>query len=402
VTKKTRVEQNLKYREEHFKTLFDIAPIFIDSFDKNGKCLLWNKECERVFGWSIEEINAHENAFALFHPDPKQREIMQEAFMTRKERQYIEMYPLSKSKEVIPSRWVNVNAPNGDIIYIGIDLREQKEAEKKLLNAKQELQEFNQTLQNRVEQGIREVCEKEQIILQQSRFAQMGEMLSMIAHQWKQPLSVIGMSAFNIQNRINKERSQYSDKNSKDKFFEFLEEEIEDIHNFIKYLTGTIDDFTNFFKPSKALELAPLQSPIDKALSVLSGRIKKENIQITLEIESKRNIELYTHEMMQVIINIFTNSIDNFIENKTKEPKITIKAYDKKDECIVRICDNGGGIDEAILPKIFDPYFSTKSDKNGTGLGLYISKVIIENHCQGVLKATNMDEGICFEIVLKR
>ncbi len=400
--KKTQIEKNLREQENHFRTLFDIAPIFIDSFDTNGKCLLWNKECERVFGWNIEEINAHENAFELFHPDPKQQEIMREAFASRKDTQYIEMNPLSKNGKKIPSRWVNVNASNGQIVYIGIDLREQKEAEKMLLDTQQELQELNLTLQERVENGIKEIQKKEQMILSQSRFALMGEMLSMIAHQWRQPLSVIGMSALNIQNKINLKKFQLNDDKSKKEFFEYLREEIGDIYSFTQYLARTIYDFTNFFKPNKEKELAPLSSPIKKALDVLDSRIIKENIQITLDIQSDRKIELYKYEMMQVIINIISNSIDNFIEKGIKEPKISIKACCEDDQCIVQICDNGGGINEAILPKIFDPYFSTKEEKNGTGLGLYISKVVIEDHSSGLLNVANVDDGVCFEIILKR
>ena len=400
IKRRREIEKNCKYREEHFQTLFDIAPIFIDSFDVKGQCLLWNKECERVFGWTKEELNVHENVFALFHPDPLQQEIMREAFATRKETQYIEMNPMTKNGESIPSRWVNVNLSDSEIIYIGIDMRAQKEAEKKLLGVQHELQKLNTSLQDRVETSIKDIYKKEQILLEQARLAQMGEILSIIAHQWRQPLSVIDMSAFSIQNKIDLGKFDFDDKTSQEKFLQFLQDEIKDIHSYTQYLTGTIEDFTNFFKPNKEKESTLLSIPIEKALNILNTMISKEGIAVTVDIQTHKSINIYTNEVMQVILNIIKNSIDNFTENRIRDPKINIRIEEDNNKFTINICDNGGGIDESILPNIFDPYFSTKSEKNGTGLGLYISKIVIENHSAGLLNVKNMDNGVCFEIIL--
>lgn len=400
IDRRIRVEKDFKYREEHFKTLFDIAPIFIDSFDIKGHCKLWNKECERVFGWTKEELNAHENSFSLFHPDPKQQEIMIEAFRTRKETQYIDMNPLSKSGEVIPSRWVNVNLSDDEIIYIGIDMRAQKEAEKKLLDAQFQLQVLNTSLQDRVDIGIKDIQKKEQLLLGQSRLAQMGEMLTIIAHQWRQPLSVIGMSAFSIQSKIDLEKFDFNNEESQKKFLQFLQNEMNDIHNYTQYLTGTIEDFTNFFKPNKQKEATTLDIPIEKALNILNTMIKKEDIKILIDNQTNKSINIYTNEVMQVILNIIKNDIDNFIEKKIPNPQINISIQEDNNKFTIAICDNGGGIDKSIIEKIFNPYFSTKDEKNGTGLGLYISKIVIENHSGGLLNVKNSDTGACFEIVL--
>jgi PAS domain S-box-containing protein len=400
IRKRKKIEKDFKYREEHFKILFDIAPIFIDSFDRNGHCYLWNKECERVFGWTIEELNAHENSFSLFHPDPKQQEIMREAFASRKETQYIEMSPLTKSGELIPSRWVNVNLSESEIIFIGIDMRAQKEAEQNLLNVQHELQELNSSLHEKVELSIQEARQKELLLLGQSRLAQMGEMLSIIAHQWRQPLSVIGMSAFSIQSKIDLQKFDCNDKESQKKFLHFLQNEMTDIDSYTQYLTGTIEDFTNFFKPNKQKESTTLNIPIEKALNILDSMIRKEDIKVQVDIQTTKNINIYTNEVMQVILNIIKNSIDNFIEKKIPNPKINIEVKENNNKFTIVISDNGGGIDESILLKIFDPYFSTKSEKNGTGLGLYISKIVIENHSSGLLNVKNTDVGILFEIIL--
>ncbi|WP_345979331.1 ATP-binding protein [Sulfurimonas sp. HSL3-2] len=237
------------------------------------------------------------------------------------------------------------------------------------------------------------------LMLQQSRLAQMGEMISVIAHQWRQPLSVIGMSAFNIQSKIKLEKFNFDDKASREKFLQLVEDEMADIHRYTRYLTGTIDDFTNFFKPDKEKELTSLNIPIEKALKILHSLILKENIQITVDISIRNHIKIYTYEVMQVVLNIIKNSIDNFMEKNIENPSIAIRAREDAHKFTIQICDNGGGIDESILPKIFDPYFSTKSEKNGTGLGLYISKIVIENHSSGLLNVRNEKNGVCFEII---
>lgn len=251
---------------------------------------------------------------------------------------------------------------------------------------------------------VKEEIKKNQLqqvlMLQQSRLAQMGEMISAIAHQWRQPLSVIGMSAFSIQNKIDLKKFDFDDKESQKKFLEFLEDEINDIHSYTQYLTGTIEDFTNFFKPDKEKELTKLNIPIEKALNILHSTIVRENVQVTLDIKTDNDINIYTYEVMQVVLNIIKNSIDNFVEKKIESPSINIRVIEDNNHFIIQICDNGGGIDEAILPKIFDPYFSTKSEKNGTGLGLYISKIVIEKHSAGLLNVENTLNGVCFEIIL--
>ncbi|MDD2640695.1 MAG: HAMP domain-containing sensor histidine kinase [Arcobacteraceae bacterium] len=173
-----------------------------------------------------------------------------------------------------------------------------------------------------------------------------------------------------------------------------------DIHRYTQYLTGTIEDFTNFFKPNKEKESTTLNIPIEKVLNILASIIRKEDITVQVDIKTTLNINIYTNEVMQVILNIIKNSIDNFIEKKIINPLISISAYEKIDKFIIQIQDNGGGIEEAILGHIFDPYFSTKNEKNGTGLGLYISKIVIENHSAGLLNVKNINGGACFEIIL--
>ncbi|NOX16322.1 MAG: HAMP domain-containing histidine kinase, partial [Epsilonproteobacteria bacterium] len=124
------------------------------------------------------------------------------------------------------------------------------------------------------------------------------------------------------------------------------------------------------------------------------------NVNLTKDFASTKKIKLFDGELMQVILNIFKNAQDNFKLKSISKAKIWIKTSDSKDKIIISICDNGGGIDKSIIKKIFDPYFSTKSEKNGTGLGLYMSKMIVEDHHAGKLSVSNSDKGVCFNIEL--
>jgi PAS domain S-box-containing protein len=396
------VEKLLTESEELFRTLFDIAPIFIDKFDENGQCVLWNKECENVFGWSIEEINASGDPIALFHPDPKNRAIMQEAFIAKKNTEFIEMHPRSRSGEKIYSRWANVNMPNGEIIYIGIDMRAQRASEKKLMQAKTALKEVNSSLEKRVAEAVTEIQNKEKLLLQQSRLAQMGEMISMIAHQWRQPLSVIDMSAFGIQSKLDHKKYDLNNAAKREEFIDYLRKELQDIHAFTQYLTGTIDDFTNFFTPNKEKEYVELNTPIQKALTILEPSIRRESVRVIENYQSDKKVNLYTYEIMHVILNIVKNSIDNFVERGIVNPTIAIDTLETPSAFVIKVLDNGKGIDPAVLSKIFDPYFSTKSNNNGTGLGLYMSKILIETHSNGALSVANIDNGVCFTITLHK
>ncbi len=387
-----------KESEKRFRTLFDIAPMFIDTFDKEGKCLLWNKECERIFGWSKDEINASENSMSLFYPDTKDQDAMIEAFTARTETQFIELSPLARNGESIHSMWANVNLPDGETIFIGVDMRKQKDAEEKLLQIQSKLQNLNATLQERVKEGIVEIQIKETLLVQQARFAQMGEMIAMIAHQWRQPLSVISMTAFGIENKLDLNSFKFDNKNAQETFLVYLRVQLQDIEKYTQYLTGTIEDFSNYFKPNKMKEYTTLNIPVEKALSMLKMPLK--DIDIQTHIETDTPIEIYTYEMMQVLLNIISNCIDIFNEKHIVSPKIVIDVTEDSQSLSIKICDNAGGIKESLLNKIFDPYFSTKDNKNGTGIGLYMSKILIENHSGGSLLVRNKDKGACFEIRL--
>ena len=243
--------------------------------------------------------------------------------------------------------------------------------------------------------------ENEKILQQQSRLAQMGEMISMIAHQWRQPLGAISASSIDIKMKLQFDKFKLEDKTNQVECKEFVVQKIDNITQYVQTLTSTIDDFRNFFKPDKSIELVNINEPIQKALEIAQVSYSAKGIIIEVDYQCEDLVQIYPNEMMHVILNFLKNSEDNFREKKIVSPFIKISTRKEKNKYTITIEDNGGGIKKEILPRIFDPYFSTKNEKNGTGLGLYMSKLIIEDHHNGKLKAFNTKEGVSFSIELK-
>jgi signal transduction histidine kinase len=253
-----------------------------------------------------------------------------------------------------------------------------------------ELEALNKKLEKRVKQEVEKNLKKDSIMIHQTRLAQMGEMLSLIAHQWKQPLSAISATSSGLHIKI--ELDMY------DK--EFFLNSLTKIEEFVNHLSTTIDDFSNFFKPSKKKKEFFIYEAIDKALSIATYSLSKKSIDLVLDIDKSLKVKTYQNELVQVLLNLIKNAENILVKREIKEPKIWIKVFKRGDEKVIQICDNAKGIDKKILPKIFEPYFSTKATKDSTGLGLYMSKFIIEDSLGGKLEAKNDEKGAVFSIIL--
>ena len=263
---------------------------------------------------------------------------------------------------------------------------------KELEDKSEKILQFNKTLTQKVEDEVAKNREKDQQILQQSRLAQMGEMIGMIAHQWRQPLSAISStsSAIKLKAILGKlEQTTAIELSTK-------------ISEYSQHLSTTIDDFREFFKPNKEKRKTSFDELIQSVLSIIELPIQNKNIRIYQDLECHDEFYSYANELKQVILNLIKNAEDILLEKQIQYPYIKIKSYQEADSIVLEVSDNGGGIPDAILDKIFDPYFSTKKEKDGTGLGLYMSKTIIETHCEGVLMVSNGFEGLIFKIYLKK
>lgn len=236
-----------------------------------------------------------------------------------------------------------------------------------------------------------ELHDKEEMMIAQSRNAAMGEMISMIAHQWRQPLSVISMGANNIMADI--ELEILNEKNLKNISTEIIIQTNE--------LSNTIDDFRSFFQPKKEKEYISVDNVINDAIKIIGTSLDHNNVELHTSLRCVKKINTYSRELLQVILNILKNAKEMFVENNIKKRDIFINIKEDLDSIEIDVKDNAGGIPMEVLPKIFDPYFTTKNEQNGTGLGLYMCKIIVEKHLNGELIASNSKDGASFKIILR-
>ena len=269
-------------------------------------------------------------------------------------------------------------------------LLEMDKMNKKLSLKSREMKGLNDDLEKRVADEVEKNREKDKQLLQQSRMAQMGEMMSMIAHQWRQPLTAISAtsSLLELKAKMNKLDQETVEKKAKE------------ISSYSQHLSHTIDDFRDFFKPNKELSKTNYDEIVQSVLGMIEISIINKNIVLHQELNCHGQFSTYLNELKQVLLNLIKNAEEVLLEEDVQEPYIKIVTYKDDNKYILEVSDNGGGVPEAIIEKVFDPYFSTKGDKNGTGLGLYMSKIIIEEHCNGELRVSNSRHGAVFSIIL--
>ncbi len=258
------------------------------------------------------------------------------------------------------------------------------------------LKKMNKELYEKIEIEIQKNEEKNRLSIQQSRMASMGEMLENIAHQWRQPLSTISISASAM--KLKKELGILSS--------EDMDDSIKHIETATDYLSNTIEDFRNFFSKDKTASIIDIRETINKAFDLINPTFSKNEITVIRDIQNI-SFTSYQNELIQALMNILINAKDA-LENKESERLISIKVKKIRDKVSISIKDNAGGIPEDIIDKIFEPYFTTKHQTQGTGIGLFMSKTIIEKHLNGKLQVKNTSfkfndkiyKGALFKIIL--
>ncbi|DAB35623.1 MAG TPA: histidine kinase [Sulfurospirillum cavolei] len=254
------------------------------------------------------------------------------------------------------------------------------------------MNEMLDNLEFRIQQEINERTRQEQLLIQQSKLAAMGNMIGNIAHQWRQPLGEINALLMIIQVRRHFE----------DFTEEFLNAKIEECNRITEYMSNTISDFQNFFKPSKAKEIFDVTHACERASSILQASLKYHSIEFRLEKSEGAQVLGYPNEFAQAILNVLSNAKDVLIERQIEAPYIAMSVKNGKRYTLIKIEDNGGGIAAEHIERIFEPYFTTKHAKQGTGIGLYMTKMIIENNMNGIINVSNTNYGALFTIKLKR
>ena len=368
ISKEFKKEKELK---DYFKKSFDklASPIIVANED--GDVLSINKTFEKLTGYKYNEINTIDKWTKLAYGENalKTKERIKTFYSKTDICDNGIFYIKTKSGKTII--WNFFSAPFG------------------VVNGKQTI------IANAID--ITDVKEKENMLIQQSKMAAMGEVLENIAHQWRQPLSSISTVATGV--------------DLKNEFQTLKKEEISEamklINDSTQYLSKTIDDFRSFFKPSKEKTSFTIDETLKQVLLIIGHKLKNEKIEIINEIE---NISILNdnNALIQVFINLFNNSKDAFIEKKQSNKLIFVKTNIKDNKLHIEIKDNAGGIDEDIINKVFEPYFTTKNESLGTGIGLYMSEEIIVKHMAGEIKAENTEflyknekqKGIKFTISL--
>ncbi len=398
-----RAKEYNNFMLHQYKNAIDSSNI-VSKTDINGIITYVNEEFCKISGYSKEELIG-KNHNIVRHPDvPKEKfEHFWKTILAKK------IWKGTVKNRAKDGKTFYVNTTvipiidwKGDIaefVAIRYDVTKSVQLQEKLQKKEKELEALNKELERRVEQKTKELLElnrtleervnkeveknrqKDRLMFQQARLAALGEMLGNIAHQWRQPLMELGILFYKLKKSPQSIDEVYSKGTA-----------------ILDRMSQTIVDFQNFFSPTKQKESFAILETIQNTLSIMEGSLKRNGIEV--RIKAKRDVEVYGYknEFSQVILNILANAKDALVEHNIQEPKITIKVCGIKDEAKVEIYDNGGGIDEAIMEKIFEPYFTTKGAKKGTGMGLYMSKMIIEESMKGELKASNYKDGAKFTI----
>jgi len=252
--------------------------------------------------------------------------------------------------------------------------------ESKVFAKTRELRELNESLEKRIHREVENSRKKDQVMFQQAKLASLGEMLQNIAHQWRQPLGALTMIIQGFEAKFLSGKLDEA----------FMESRVNDAMLLSKNMSDTLEDFRTFFHPHKIHKHFTLRSTIEKAIDLSKYQLVKEKISISLEMKKDIHIYGYENELTHILLNLISNSKDALSHAEIEEKKILIIVKDTDKHAIISVIDNAGGIKDAIITKIFEPYFTTKHKSAGTGIGLYMSKQIVEKHMHGRINCKNI------------
>jgi len=268
--------------------------------------------------------------------------------------------------------------------------------EEKVREKTKELEELNASLEQRVKEEVEANREKDKQLNEQAKFAQIGELMSNIAHHWRQPLNTISTAASGIQTMRELGMSDPDDENKA----------IVKIIDATKFLSGVIKDFAEFVNDNKNEEVSSfaMQDVVNKSLNILVSSLEMNNIKVVKQLPPNNlTVRSISTKVANSLLNVLKNAQDALLRvEDDREKKITIRLVEKPNSVVVAIKDNADGIPEDILPKIFDPYFTTKHQSTGTGLGLFRVREDIEQHLKGAIRVNNSPNGAEFLIIIPK
>lgn len=373
------IEENFGELESRITTINNNSLTGLSVYDFSSQHTTYvNPKYSEITGYSLEDLEQmdHQTYRSLFYEEDRVKIQMQlQSLIEGKQDTVAEVRFRFKHKD---GRWVWIHAR---------DILLEKDKEGKpltMLSSIMDITEFI-TLQENVK-------EKEKLLIHQSKLAAMGEMMANIAHQWKQPLMMLSMGLLALQKKY--------DKGTLD--VDYMQGYNTKTKNLIERMNDTIQDFSEYFSPDKVAQPFDIGSCLQRSMNFLEPICKKNNIDVELVVLPNAVMVGFENELSQVILNLVQNSVDAIVEHGSDQGVITLQMLDSETHWIISISDNGGGVPEEIIHRIYEPYFTTKYKSEGTGIGLYMSKMIIEESLRGSLEVKNNEIGAVFTIQLPK
>jgi PAS domain S-box-containing protein len=370
ITEQKHLEESLRQNEVFFKRTQLMAQIGSWFLDISKNRLQWSDQIYQIFEINPESFEASYEAFLnTIHPDD--RELVNDAYIRSLE----EKTPYSIEHRLL--------MPDGRVKYVHEECETFFDERGEPVSSFGTVQDITAMMELQLEHEI-----SQELMFHQSKMAQMGEMINSIAHQWKQPLHQINSVLPSIE----------EDYENGTLTKETLAGKLDEIEILTNYMSETIESFKNFFNPNKQKKVFTISDAVEKVLILFRGELERSRISTEVKRYNECYVQGSEQEFVQALLTIMNNARECFIRRNVEEPKILITIGNKMDESIITINDNAGGIPQSHVDEIFDPYFTTKRHGNGTGLGLYIAKKVIETSLNGIIYAENGKEGAVFTI----
>ena len=370
--------RDLRSKKEELQAVFDLAGNGISILNKEGTFIYANKFFQTMMEYSMEELYK-ESCISLSSPEYAEpsKSAVQRAIEEGIVNRFRKVCVTKSGKEINASMSLSYIKSTDEIVMITSDITEDIK--------------YQDDLKRRINQEVKKRTQQYEIMCHQSRLAAMGEMIEAIAHQWRQPLNGLGIIVQGLRHLSNNNKFD----------FNLLNEVETEMLEKINYMSQTIDDFSNFFKISKEKKIFNILNSLKDTISLVDIQLKNQNINVEVNIEEGVNLEIFglENEFRQALLNIIHNSIDALVLKNITNKYINIDIIRNSNFVELILSDNAGGIPKKNIQKIFKPYFTTK--KEGNGIGLYMSKIIIEHHMKGSLSVQNNQDGAIFTISLK-
>lgn len=389
--KNNKSEESYRNLAEKYEAIINNLQEVIFQLDSQGNILFLNNSWEKLTCFTIEESKGKKILDFIILEELKdcKSDIKDRVF-----KQELSILTKNKETKMVELTMIPLFSQNGKMDgFSGTihDVTMRKEQEHLLKAGKQYVELFNRKLETKINEEITKNRKKDHLLIQQSRMVAMEELIESISHQWRQPLNCLSLLIQDVKEALEfgEINHQYIDGFTRESMIQ------------IKQLSDTINDFRKIYRPTMEASLFSLSSAIEDALSIFTSSLKNHNIHIQFEYRGQQNVIGCQNEFSQAVLNILINARDAFIEHNVKNRMITIKIEEGSEVYSIHFTDNAGGIEASFVKKIFDPYFLTKSKGQGFGLGLFVTRMILEN-MNGSIHMENINDGARFSIFVPK